>query len=120
MAMMQLIRKHVERLYTGRCDVWEYQEKKDHGITQFEETLVMEGLPCRLSFPAAKAAYDSNVYDSIVQETLLLISPDIIIAPGSKLIVTQNGVTTAYQNSGQPAVYETHQEIGLKLFRGWA
>ena len=50
----------------------------------------------------------------------LFISSDIVIKSGSKLTVTQTGVTTAYTGSGVPAVYPTHQETILELFESWA
>lgn len=45
----------------------------------------------------------------------LFMSPEIEIKPGAKITVTQAGVTETYECSGTPAVYETHQEIILKL-----
>ena len=39
---------------------------------------------------------------------------------GSKITVTQNGVTTDYASSGKPAVYETHQEVILELKEKWS
>jgi hypothetical protein len=49
-----------------------------------------------------------------------LIAPEIHVKPGSKLTITQNGVTTEYKNSGEPALFDTHQEIILELFKGWS
>ena len=54
------------------------------------------------------------------QTIKLYIYPDINIKNGSKIIVTQNGKKQEYKNSGEPARYETHQEIMLELFKGWA
>lgn len=119
MAMMQLIRKHIEKLYTGQCDIWEYKEKEENNITFFDEKLVASAVPCRLSFSKVQSGTQGAVHGLTVQQPMLILSPDIVIKPGSKLIVNQSGLTTEYQNSGQPAVYETHQEIGLELFRGW-
>lgn len=50
----------------------------------------------------------------------LYIDPSVDIPEGSKVTVTQNGVTRDYEQSGTPAVYSTHKEIPLELFRGWA
>ena len=54
------------------------------------------------------------------QGTKLFIAPEIKVKPGSKIVVEQNGVTTEYSASGVPAVYPSHVEIKLELFRGWA
>lgn len=50
----------------------------------------------------------------------LFMSPEIEIKPGAKITVTQAGVTETYECSGTPAVYETHQEIILKLAERYA
>jgi len=42
------------------------------------------------------------------------------IPEGSKITVTQNGVTHDYERSGKPAVYSCHQEVPLELFKEWA
>lgn len=62
----------------------------------------------------------SDTGAAISQGTKLFTVPEIQIKPGSKIIVTQNGVTTVYSSSGVPAVYPTHQEVILELFEGWA
>ena len=38
----------------------------------------------------------------------------------SKITVTQNGVTGDYARSGVPAVYVSHQEVTLELFKEYA
>ena len=57
---------------------------------------------------------------AVVQIAKVFLAPEIKVKPGSKLSVTQNGVTTEYKSSGEPAFYSTHQEIVLELFKGWA
>ena len=57
---------------------------------------------------------------NLTQIVKLIISPDVNINPGSKIIVTNNGKITEYKNSGVPATYSNHQEIMLELFDGWA
>lgn len=114
-------RKAVEKLYDGICTVTERQEyEKENTSTGFKEVVVLENHPCRLSFGSSAAASDGQVASSISQVTELFISPDIVIAPGSKITVTQNGVTTDYTRSGKPAVYATHQQIALDLWKGWS
>lgn len=54
------------------------------------------------------------------QTVKLFLKPEKIIEPGSKITVTQNGVTTDYASSGKPAVYETHQEVILELKEKWS
>ena len=56
----------------------------------------------------------------MAQSVTLYIDPSVDIPEGSKITVTQNGVTRDYERSGRPAVYSCHQEIPLELFKGWA
>lgn len=115
-------RKAIESIYTGICTVSEYQSVKDEktGITRQREVVVAENLPCRLSFESKTAAMPSETVSAVAQGVRLFIAPKITVKSGSKITVTQNGVTTEYAASGVPAVYITHQELMLELFRGWA
>lgn len=115
------LRKALERMYDGVCVVTEHVSERDPVTkkTSFVETVVLVGVPCKLTFGSAPATEGDNVA-AVVQETKLFLSPSINIKTGSKITVTQNEVTTDYTNSSEPKVYATHQEITLKLFEGWA
>ena len=121
MGVMQFARKAIESMYIGTCDVIEYQKVSDPVTkkTGFAEITTLLSQPCRVSFKSIPSSGEGNTA-AITQEIKLFISPDITIKEGSKIEVTQNGVKTAYSNSGTPARYETHQEITLKLFDRWA
>ena len=115
-------RKAIESLYDGTCTITEYQKvKKENKSTGFAEVVVLEDEPCRLSF---KTITNTNPTEtgasSVIQSTKVFLAPEIKVKPGSKLTITQNGVTKEYKNSGEPAFYSTHQEIVLELFKGWA
>lgn len=115
-------RKAVESAYTGVCTVIEFQNVKDpvSRITKPQEVTVTENVPCRVSFESKVAAVPTLTGAAVAQGIRLFLAPEIKIKSGSKVIVTQNGVTTEYAASGMPAVYITHQEIMLELFGGWA
>lgn len=114
-------RKAIESLYDGRCTIIEYQKfKKENKSTGFQEVVVHDGIACRLSFKAISGANPSDTASSVSQTIKAFLAPEIVVKPGSKLSITQNGVTTDYKASGTPAVYSTHQEIILSLFEGWA
>ena len=66
------------------------------------------------------ATVQTDTAAALSQGVKVFLSPNVSIKAGSKLTVTQNGVTTAYKSSGVPAVYPTHQEIILTLFERWA
>lgn len=114
-------RKAIESTYDGVAVVEEYQKVKDEvsKLTSGKPVVVLENQPCRLSFERLQIANQTESAASVTQTTKLFISPDITIKPGSKITVSQAGKTDEYTYSGVPAVYDTHQEIVLKLFEGW-
>ena len=114
-------RKAIESLYDGKCIITEHQKvKKENKSTGFQDVVVQEDIPCRLSF---KTITNTNQTDTaasaVVQIAKVFLAPEIQVKPGSKLTITQNDVTTEYKSSGKPAFYSTHQEIVLELFKGW-
>ena len=88
------VRKTLERGYTGTFTVTERKKvvREDHS-TGFAEVQTVTGQPC---------------------------APEVNIPEGSRLTVTQNGVTGDYARSGMAALYDTHAEYVLEAFRGWA
>lgn len=100
--------------------------------------MVFEELPCRISFESSAAAGGlgaaargtgvaaaggsavagkaAGAASPVAQKIRLFLSPEIKIRPGSKIVVRD----TVYAGTGIPAVYETHQEIMLTAFQGWA
>lgn len=118
----QAAKKVIESMhYDGICTVTEHKKVTDDNtkITGYQDVVVLENQPCHLVFKTVNSAAQTESAAAVEQTTELLISPDIIIRPGSKITVTQEGVTTDYTYSGVPAVYATHQQIVLELFREW-
>nr|DAT06865.1 MAG TPA: head closure knob [Caudoviricetes sp.] len=114
-------RKAIESTYIGQCTITEHQKvRKDNGSTAFNDVVVLENQPCKLSFEKIANNNQTNSAAILIQTTKLFIAPEIQIKPGSKITVVQNGVTTEYKSSGEPAMYQTHQEIMLELFKGWS
>lgn len=117
------IRQLIEKTYIGKCTISEYKKVPvGDGSTEFQETIVLENQPCRLSFSSSPSTNGNsdNTAQSVIQITKIFISPEINLKSGSKLTVTQNGITKAYKNSGEPAIHATHQEIIVDLFKGWS
>lgn len=113
----------IKRLWRGKCTV----TVRNNDTTDENTGRVVEGEvdtytdePCRISFDTVNATRSENNAAVIVQSITLFIDREVAIPPGSKIAVTQNGATAEYEQSGKPAVYSTHQEIPLELFRGWA
>ena len=114
-------KKHLEGLYCGKCNIYEYRPSKDPITkrTVNKEVCVIENQPCRLSSKSISKASEGNV-STVSKVITLFIPPEITIKPGSKIVVTQNNVTDTYKNSSKSAIYYNHQEIELELFEGYA
>lgn len=122
-AAQKAARKAIESTYSGVCTIIERRDVRDEKtkITRKnEEVPVVENQPCKLSFEKLNAVVQTDMAAKQTQGTKLFIAPEIKVKPGSKIVVEQNGVTTAYSASGVPAVYLSHAEIMLELFEGWA
>lgn len=113
-------RKAIEKGYIGTFTVTEHQKiKKPNGSTGYEDAVVLLDQPCRLSFSSSPVTADGDV-PAIAQTVKLFFAPEVTVKEGSKITVTQNDVTTEYKQSGTTAVYSTHKEVLLELFKGWA
>lgn len=113
----------IKSLWRGKCTV----TVRNNDTTNENNGRVVEGEvdtytdePCRISFDTVNATQPENNAANIVQSITLFIDRAVVIPEGSKITVTQNGVTAVYEKSGKPAVYSTHQEIPLEIFKGWA
>lgn len=117
------VRKALEGLYTDVCDVVErrdYVDPKTKITRKNQEVKVYENLPCRISFETVKAASETESASNVEQSVKLFVSPDVDIKSGSKVIVNRGGNIVEYSASGEPAVYSSHKEILLKIFKEWA
>ena len=122
MSMADAYRAAIELMYTGTCDIYELVLSRDEttGITGKTESLVLSGIPCRLSFSGSPSAAGSDTATAVTQSIELFLAPGVEVPAGCRIDVTQNGRTVSYKQSGQAEVYATHQEIMLELFDGWA
>lgn len=111
-------RKAIESMYDGVCTIEEYRKNKDPvtKIMSLDPVIVLDKQPCRVSYSNISTASQSESTANIIQSVKLFIAPEINILAGSKITVTQNGRATVYKNSGEPAIYSTHQEIFLEVF----
>lgn len=118
-AARRAARKAQESTYEGVCTIIEYKDDTDEdtGLTDQGEVIVLERQPCRLSFEKTEPVSQKEMAAAVAQGVKLFLAPEIKVAEGSKIVVTQNGATSAYQRSGVPAVYLTHQEIMLELWK---
>lgn len=113
-------RETVEGEYDGKCTVYGYGKVTDDEtkLTRKNvEIIVAEDVPCHLSYSSKNVADADGITVSRQQSIRLFMAPEVSVKAGSKVVVTQNGVTAVYKNSGEPAIYPSHQEIELELYK---
>lgn len=113
----------IKSLWRGKCTVTVHNNDttdENTGRVVVGEVDTYTDEPCRISFDTVNATQTENNAANIIQSITLFIDREVVIPEGSKITVTQNGVTAVYEKSGKPAVYSTHQEIPLEIFKGWA
>lgn len=122
MSNVESVRNAIESTYIGSCDIIEHVKSKNEKTKQNEytEKVAYSQKKCRISFKTISNTNQTTTTNNSTQIVKLFIAPELQIKKGSKIIVTQNGKTIEYKNSGEPAVYETHQEIVLELFDRWS
>ncbi len=115
-------KKAVQGMWKGKATVTVLEGvlNPTNGRTEPTESVTVSDAPCRISHTTINSTQPSEEAAAVAQSVTLYIDPSVDIPEGSKVTVTQNGVTRDYERSGTPAVYSTHQEIPLELFRGWA
>lgn len=111
-----MVKNPLEKLYTGRCTIYGMIPVVDPvtKVTSFTEEIIYTDEPCRLSHKTVEQATE-GIYAGVSQVVELFISPSVKIDAGSRIEVTQNGITKFYKRSGEPAVYSRHQEVVLEL-----
>ena len=115
-------KKAVQSLWVGKATITVLDGVLNpaNGRTEPTERVTVSDAPCRISHTTVKSTQPSEEAAAVAQSVTLYIDPSVDIPEGSKVTVTQNGVTRDYERSGKPAVYSCHQEVPLELFKEWA
>ena len=98
------IKKHIERFYDGVCTVTTYQNQRGI-INNTTEKITQENIACRLSYKTIKNTEQTDIGANVTQVVKLFLPPDVQVKEGSKVTVTQEGMTASFICSGKPAVY---------------
>ena len=114
--------KAIQSLWDGNCTIIVRDMTLDPttGRTEPQERVAAENIPCRVSYTTVKSAETTEEAATVAQSVTLYLDPAVDIPVGSKITVTQIGVTRDYTRSGKPAVYTYHQEVPLELWKEWA
>lgn len=111
----------IKSLWLGVCTVTvrRNETNEETGRTAADEIDTCTNEPCRISFDTVTTPELTDSAYKTAQRITLFIDPSVQIPPGSKITVTQNGITGIYEQSGVPAVYTNHKEVPLEIFKGW-
>ena len=115
-------RKAIEATYDGTCRIYGMKPIRDPvtKVTRQEEVLKQEEIPCHLSYSSTALAAGSDTVTAVAQTIKLFLAPELVVPPGSRIEVTQQGRTESYAQSGKAAVYSSHQEILLEIWKEYA
>lgn len=111
-----IARKAIESTYKGLCTISKYEGHRDPETEELKQQLepIHENIPCKLSKKTINPSSETDIASVVRYAPMLFIAPEIEIKPGSEILVIQHGITRVFKQSGEPFVYETHQEIMLQ------
>ena len=110
-------RVQIEKMYESTCSVWQFSrvyDKTTHS-TKMKKVALFENVPCHVSYGISGAAKQTDTIAVIGQNITLYLPPEYAVPAGCEIIIEGQGRTTKYESSGEPAVYQSHQEISLTL-----
>ena len=107
----------IEKMYESTCSVWQFSRVYDKAThsTKMRKIALFESIPCHVSYGISGAAKQSDTIAVIGQNITLYLPPEYAVPAGCEIIIEGQGRTTKYESSGEPAVYQSHQEISLVL-----
>lgn len=119
MSIFNILKVYAENFYNSTATITRFQT--EGGVINNACGVVeAEDVPCRVRYKSIPHAGESGMAEKLTQVIKLYLSPEVSVKAGSRVLVTTNGVETAYVCAGEPAVYISHQEIELKLKDRWA
>ena len=110
-------RVQIEKMYESTCSVWQFSQVYDKAThsTKMKKVALFENVPCHVSYGISGAAKQTDTIAVIGQSIALYLPPEYAVPAGCEIIIEGQGRTTKYESSGEPAVYQSHQEISLVL-----
>lgn len=107
----------IEKMYESTCSVWQFSRVYDKAThsTKMKKVALFENIPCHVSYGISGAAKQTDTIAVIGQNITLYLPPEYAVPAGCEIIIEGQGRTTKYESSGEPAVYQSHQEISLTL-----
>ena len=112
-----MARVQIEKMYESTCSVWQFSRVYDKAThsTKMKKVALFENIPCHVSYGISGAAKQTDTIAVIGQSITLYLPPEYAVPAGSEITIETQGRITKYESSGEPAVYQSHQEISLTL-----
>lgn len=105
----------LERTYTGRMNTYGFQSTQTPwGETRQEKQPLLGNVKCALSRLNANQATKQDAHYLTNYQAKLFLAPDIVIEPGSEVVITQDKMTYCFIHSGEAFIYPGHQEIMIE------
>ena len=107
-------RKAIEMTYEDSCEIIRCVEIEDEYITKTEWRIVYKDVKCALSTGNAPTNQTETV-NNILYDGKIFLPPEPEVKPGDRINVNRLGEKEIlFESAGEPAVYETHQEVMVK------
>lgn len=117
-----LVRKAIESRYDNVCSIYVYQDVFDEDTkqTKRERVMLLENIPCRLSYQTqAFASLVSTQTDGIpenYQSVKMFIAPEYDIPENSEIEVNRYGRLLKFKRSSVPVIHHNHQEVMVEVW----
>ena len=116
-----LVRKAIESRYDNVCSIYVYQDVFDEDTkqTKRERVVLLENIPCRLSYQTqAFASLVSTQTDGVpetYQGVKMFIAPEYDIPENSEVEVQRYGRLLKFKRSSVPVIHHNHQEVMVEV-----
>lgn len=116
-----LVRKAIESRYDNLCSIYVYQDVFDEDTKQIkrERVILLENIPCRLSYQTqAFASLVSTQTDGVpetYQGVKMFIAPEYDIPENSEVEVQRYGRLLKFKRSSVPVIHHNHQEVMVEV-----
>lgn len=107
-------RAAIEAMYEDTCSILRAAAVKTGNLTQMQPQQVATGIRCALSRASVSPSVQMDAENRVEYTAKVFMAPDVDVQAGDIIDVTRFGSVVHLECAGRPAVYATHQEIGVK------
>jgi len=117
MAGLGLTIEIVEKFWLGICDVFVEEASENPENKRMETAWILKysDVKCKRVYKNSPIAVMDNLRNEANQTIELLLSKEYEVPAGSKIVYTEDGVTTEFRRTGKVQIYPSvHQQIYLE------